>query len=320
MDHIFITGATGLIGSRVVQTLTERGMKPACLVRPNSDTSTISSASLVHGDLLDPASLLDGMHGASQVIHLAAVADWRNINKPVVWKTIVEGTRNVLTAARETGVRRVVHISSSAAIDGTLQPRLLDETSTFSLPRKGFLYAHAKREAESICQQFQLEGLPVVIVNPAETYGPKDHRLTTAGNLLRFAKGRTAWVTRGGTGVVHADDVAAGILLALEHGHPGQRYILSAENLTFASIARFVRETLCRPCNIMEAPAAVVRILAALERTLRLPLGLNPDMIPYATRYWFMDSQKARQHLGWRPRPGSEAITETTRWLQETHL
>jgi len=260
---------------------------------------------------MDSSSLLEGMRGASHVIHLAAMGDWKNIDNPVALKGIVEGTRNVLTAARKCGISRVLYVSSAAAIDGTCQPRLLDETSPFTLPRKDFLYAHAKREAEAICQDFLREGLPVVIVNPAETFAPDDHRLTTAGNLLRFTRGRIAWATRGGTGVVHAGDVATGILAALERGHPGQRYILSSENLTFSAIAGLVRETAGLPVKIMDPPTLLLRILAILESPLRLSLGLNTGLIPYVTRYWFMDSQKARQQLGWRPRTGAEAIIET---------
>jgi dihydroflavonol-4-reductase len=311
MENIFITGATGLIGSQVVNLLLERELSTTCLVRQGSDTSRLREVQIVQGDIMDSGSLLEGMRGASHVIHLAAMGDWKNIDNPVALKGIVEGTRNVLTAAKECGISRVLYVSSAAAIDGTCQPRLLDETSPFTLPRKGFLYAHAKREAETVCQDFLREGLPVVIVNPAETYAPEDHRLTTAGNLHRFAKGRIAWVTRGGTGVVHAADVATGILAALERGHPGQRYILSAENLTFAAMAKLVRDTAGLPVKIMEPPTMLLRILSILESPLRLSHGLNTGLIPYVTRYWFMDSQKARQQLGWRPRAGSEAIIET---------
>ena len=212
-----------------------------------------------------------------------------------------------------------MHVSSTSAINGTLEPRLLDEDSPFTLPQAGFLYAHAKREAENICNEFQRNGLPIVIVNPAETYGPEDLRMNTAENLLRLAKGPWAWVTRGGTGVVHVEDVANGILAAMQHGHPGQRYILSAENLTHANIAELVRETMDLHVQTREASRILVRLLATLGKHLKLPLGLNPGLMPYAMRYWFMESRKAKQQLGWRPRPGRESITETIHWIQENH-
>ena len=99
-------------------------------------------------------------------------------------------------------------MSSAAAINGTLQPRLLNENSPFTLPHSGFLYAHAKREAERICEEFQRAGLPVVIVNPSETYDPEASSHSTTSNLHRLVKGQAAYITRGGTGVVHAEDVA----------------------------------------------------------------------------------------------------------------
>jgi len=311
MDQTFITGATGLIGRRVVQQLAAHNITPTCLLRAGRKLDGLPARAKVRGDILDPASLREGMRGATQVIHLAAVADWERIDTPPVWQTIVEGTRNVLAAAKHCGVRRVLHVSSAAAIDGTLQPRLLDENAPFTLPRRGYLYAHAKRKAEAICQEFQREGLPTLIVNPAETYDPEAPGHCTTANLHRLARGRSAYVTRGGTGVVHAEDVATGILAALQQGHPGQRYILSAENLGNSRIAHIVRETCGKPADIREVPNWLALFLAGIERRLRLPLGLNPGLIPYATRYWFMDSRKARQDLGWRPRSGTETLTTT---------
>ena len=163
----------------------------------------------------------------------------------------------------------------------------------FTLPHSGFLYAHAKREAERICEEFQRAGLPVVIVNPSETYDPEASSHSTTSNLHRLVKGQAAYITRGGTGVVHAEDVATGILAALKQGHSGQRYILSSENLAYTQIAKVVREAVGKTSKVREVPNWLALWLAGLEKNLRLPLGLNPGLIPYATRYWFMDSQKS---------------------------
>lgn len=314
MEKIFLTGATGIIGRRVVEQLTGRGDLFNCLVRPGRETSGIPKELTVHGDILDANSLRAGMQGASHVIHLAALADWEHINSPKVRETIVEGTRNVLAAAKAAGIRRVLYVSSAAAINGTHQPQLLDESAQFTLPVKGYLYAHAKHEAENLCQTYQADGLPVVIVNPSETYDPGGHRPATSENLRRLASG-PALVTRGGTGVVHAIDVAKGILATLLQGHPGQRYILSSENLSYARIGELVREACGRPTRFREVPNLLVQFLASLEKHLPLPLGLNPGLIPYATRYWFMDSRKARQHLGWRPQSAMQTVLETAKAL-----
>jgi len=311
MEKIFITGATGLIGRRVVESQMANGNPPTCLLRPGRKLHGVPEEYIVQGDILDPKSLSEGMRGATQVIHLAAVADWESIQNPNVWDSIVEGTRNILVVARDCGVQRVLHVSSTAAINGTLQPRLLNENSPFTLPRSGFLYAHAKREAERICEEFQRAGLPVVIVNPSETYDPEASSHSTTSNLYRLVKGQAAYITRGGTGVVHAEDVATGILAALKQGHSGQRYILSSENLAYTQIAKVVRDAVGKTSKVREVPNWLALWLADLEKNLRLPLGLNSGLIPYATRYWFMDSQKARHQLGWRPRSGIETIKAT---------
>jgi dihydroflavonol-4-reductase len=323
MDHrkkeeVFVTGASGFIGKQVVRNIIRKGMRPNCLVRKSCNTNGFEGVNISKGDVLDLESLRVNMRDAGHVVHLAAIAEWKKINSPHVWETTVEGTRNVLTAAKENDVQRVVYVSSSSAINGTLEPRLLDETSPFTLPRKGFLYAHAKKEAENICNEFQRKGLNIVIVNPAETYGQFDFRMNTSGNLLRLSKGRRAWITRGGTGVTHVEDVANGILAALERGHSGQRYILSSENLTYKAIAELVRENLNLPVFTTEVPRVFIRLLSVIKKHLKLPIDLTPEFMPYAMRYWFMDSQKARHQLGWRPRSGSESIRETIQWIQET--
>src|SRR6185436_13825658 len=161
------------IGSVVVRQLVESKRRVRCLLRPSSRTARIDGLDVerVTGDVCDPASLRRAAAGCDAVIHLASVSSWTEIHSPRLEEVVVRGTRNVLEAARCAGARRVVHVSSATAVNGSERPEVFDETSPCTLPLRRLPYARAKRETEADCRAAAAAGLPVVIVNPAEVYG-----------------------------------------------------------------------------------------------------------------------------------------------------
>jgi dihydroflavonol-4-reductase len=193
-----------------------------------------------------------------------------------------------------------------------------DETSRCTLDLTGYVYARAKREAEVLCREAAADGLPVCIVNPGEVYGPHDTALVTAGNLVDFATSWPVLVCAGGTSVVHVDDVADGILAALERGAPGERYILGGDNLTIRQLAAMTLDLLGQRKPILQLPNGLIRALASAGPKLGIPLPFEPAVIPYATLYWFMDNRKARQELGVRFRSARDVLRPTLAWLAET--
>jgi dihydroflavonol-4-reductase len=157
-----------------------------------------------------------------------------------------------------------------------------------------------------------------MIVNPGEVYGPNDVERITAGNLIDFAKSAPVLVCDGGTAIVHVEDVAAGIIAALDRGRAGERYVLAGESLSVRALAELTLEILGQKKRIVQAPNAIVRALAWLGRNLKLPLPFNPHVIPYATLYWFVSGAKAERELGVRFRPAREVLTPTVNWLRES--
>lgn len=319
-QRIFVTGGNGFIGSRVVRCLVERGYTVRCLLRPTSDLERVADLEFerVSGDVRDYASIEAGLHGCSSLIHLASLINWNDIRSPLMDAVVVEGSKNVLAAARKCGIVRLVYISSTTAINGTKAPQLLDESSPFELPEsKDYVYAWAKHKVEGLCRAAARTGLPVVIVNPAEVYGPQDKALITAGNLVDFATSPLVLAPSGGTSVVHVDDVAAGIVAALEQGRPGERYILGGDNLTVRELAALTLELLGQRKKIVSLPNGLLSALAKAGDALHLPLPFNPAVIPYAVRYWFMDNRKARAELGVAFRSARETLAPTLEWLRE---
>jgi dihydroflavonol-4-reductase len=318
--RVFVTGGNGFIGSVVVRRLTARGDEVRCLLRSASRTERIGDLRVerVYGDVRDLESLRAGANGCDAIVHLAGLSAWADIHSAAMPEIVVGGTRNILQAATAAGCRRVVYTSSSLAVNGTPDPVVHDETSPFTLDLGGYIYSRAKVEAELLCRQAAADGLPVCIVNPGEVYGPNDTGLVTAANLIDFATSWPALVCTGGTSVVYVDDVADGILAALERGLPGERYILGGDNLTIRQLAALTLNVLGQRKPIVQVPNGIMRAVASVAPRLGIPLPFEPSVVPYATLYWFMDNRKARTQLGVHFRSAREALQPTLAWLVES--
>jgi dihydroflavonol-4-reductase len=310
-----VTGGNGFIGSVVVRKLLESGWAVRCLLRPTSKTDRIDGLAYerAEGDVRDAAAVERASEGCAGIVHLACVSNWNDIDSPLMTDVVMGGMRSVIGAARKTGAR-LVHVSSAVTINGSDEPKIFDETATFTLDDRKLSYCRNKRQAEALALD---GGVPVVICNPGEVYGPNDTALITAGNLVDFAKSSPVMVCNGGTSVVHVEDVADGIVRALDRGRPGERYILGGDNLTIRQLAELVLELVGRKSRIVAVPNAVIRGISAAASATHIPLPFNAKVIPYATRYWFLDNGKARRELGVTFRSARDTLAPTIAWLRE---
>lgn len=317
---VFVTGGNGFIGSRVVARLLARGDSVRCLLRPSSKTARIDGLGWERhdGDVTDRASLVFGIAGCDAIIHLASISSWGQIRSPKMREVVVGGTENVLSAAREAGGPRVVFVSSGTAIQGTPEPTVLDERAEWNMDRGVYLYAAAKHDAEQICARYAADGLPVLTVNPCGVYGPQDDDLITAANLIDVLKGWPALAVAGGTAVAHVDDMADGILAALDRGCPGERYILGGENITVRQLVELTLEAGGQKKWILQLPNGLVKGVVKGMAKIGLPTPVIPDVLDYATLYWWVDCAKAERELGYTYRPAREVIGDTVRWLRES--
>jgi len=321
---VFVTGGNGFIGSVVVRSLIAEKHEVSCLLRPTSNVDRIAGLDYqrIEGDVRDAAAVKRGVDGADAVIHLASLSNWNDIDSPLMDEVVEGGTRNVLDAARGQPADRrprVVFVSSVLAVNGSTEPRTFDETAEWSTPDAKLSYSRSKRAAEGMCRKaFTDDGVPVVIVNPSEVYGPNDTALITACNLVDFAKSSPVLVCNGGTSVVYVDDVAMAIVRAMERGKPGERYILGGENLTVRQLAELCLDVLGQKKKIVQVPNGLLKAIAAVGKTLHIPLPFNPHVVPYATRFWFMDSSKAQRELGVSFRPARATLEPTLAWLKES--
>ena len=316
--RVFVTGGNGFIGSRVVRLLVEGGHDVRCLLRPASRTHRIDDLAFerVPGDLSDTGALERGVRGADACVHLAGVSSWAEIASPEVEEVIVEGTRRLLAAARGVPGLRFVYVSSVAAVNGSSRPELFDEATPFGLEGSGLRYALAKHAAEELVLDATRAGLDAVIVNPGETYGPGDDEWITAGPIRDVLRQWPALAVRGGASVVHVDDVAAGIVAAIERGRRGERYILGGENLAVPDLVRTALASAGSRKPVLVVPERVLRAVVRLCVLLRVPPPVPPDLVGYACRYWFVDSGKAERELGYRPRPAAETLASVVGWIR----
>ena len=317
---VFVTGGNGFIGSRVVRVLVSQGHEVRCLLRETSDTSRIDDLEFERfiGDVRQRESLVEGMQGVDGCIHLASISSWEDMRSDALEDTIIDGTRHVLECARDAGSVRLVFISSSIAINGSRAPEVFTEDSPFELGDTSLRYAVAKHRAEELVQEFVADGMEVVTVNPCEVYGPDDTGMVTAGNIKDMLTSWPALACTGGTAVAHVDDIAAGIVGALERGRSGERYILGGDNLSVEELVRLTLDIAGKKTPVMKLPNGLIKGVVKGMACLRLPTPVIPEVLDYATLFFFVDCAKANEELGYQSRPARDVVAPVIQWLRDT--
>jgi len=322
----FVTGATGFIGSKLVAELVRRGHAVRALVRRTSDAVGLEGERIatVEGDIGDRGSLLRGMEGCSGVFHLAAYArNWAR-NPRTFFKVNVEGTRNVLGAARSAGVGKVVLTSTMVTLGPTPPGTVGDERMARITPRFYTEYEESKTVAEQAALRMGSESPPVVVVNPTRVYGPGK---LTEGNSVTvmidlYDRGKFPFLLAGGVNVgnyAFVDDLVRGHILAMERGRVGERYILGGENVSLRGLFDLVDEATGKRHLRLNLPAWLAMAYGRLEGMSarwfgRYPL-ITPGWVETFLRDWAYSSAKAERELGYTVTPLKEGISLTCEWL-----
>jgi len=317
-----VTGANGFTGSHLVQALERQGWEAVGLVRKSSNLERLSGfqGQLVYGDITDRTALQAAMLGIDTVFHTAAYVELGLVNELEMERVNVEGTRSVLEVAQAMGVSKLVYCST-IGVFGDTDGQVVDET--FTRTQQGFssAYDRTKYQAQQLVDQKAVQGLPAVSVLPSGIFGPDDPHFGPV--LQQFLKGRLKLWAGGDriTGIVHVDDLVQAMLLAAERGTG--HYIISAGELT----TREMFELLSLETGIpvpREAPQFLVRLAGNLLDPMGRLFSWQPPLSRERVHYIYdrcvrVDATKARQELGWNPRPVLEVLQEIVGTKNGTH-
>jgi dihydroflavonol-4-reductase len=322
MKTAFVTGGSGFIGANLVRLLLERGWRVRALVRESSDARNLDGLEVerIAGGLLD-ADLARTMDGSDAVFHVAAhYSLWRR-DKDSLFRSNVLGTINILRAAAEAGVPRVVYTSSVGAIKPLPNKVPADESRVTKLKNLIGPYKRSKFLAEAAALRAAAAGQDVVIVNPSTPIGPWDRKPTPTGEtLVRFLSGGMPVTVDTGLNFVAVRDVALGHVLAYERGRAGERYILGNENLTLRELLARIGTLSDRRPPARTVPLWLPLTAAFVDEVVFGSLGKNPkiplDGVRMSREFMYYESSKARNQLGYAPGPLDEGIAGAIDWFR----
>src|SRR5215212_3067160 len=319
-----VSGASGFVGSALVRRLVCAGYTVRVLVRPTSDRRNLKQLPVeqVIGDLTDSASLYQALIGCTSLFHVAADYRLWAPDPASIYASNLIGTRNIMQAALEADVERIVYTSSVATLGRNADGQPADELTPALLDDMVGHYKRSKFLAErEVREMVEKQGLPAVIVNPSTPVGPGDIKPTPTGRMVAdAAKGRMPAYVDTGLNIVHVDDVAAGHLLAFQRGQIGERYILGGENLSLKQILVMIAGfTGRRPPRVRLPHDLVLPIAYIAEGWARMAgyqtLTLTVDGLRMAKKRMYFSSNKARRELGYAPRPAADALRDAVNWF-----
>jgi nucleoside-diphosphate-sugar epimerase len=320
---ILLTGANGHLGANLLRRLLDDGEEVRVLLRPESDNSTIAGLAVepAYGDLRDPAALALATRNVAAIYHCAAQISTVSGGEPDIFASNVLGTRNLLRAALDNGVGRVV-VSGSFSAVGHRRDRPTDESEPFYPFDRHLPYSFTKTAVEHECLKAVVDGLPVVIAVSCAILGPNDFKPSRMGQMLvDYAHRRVHSYIPGGFEFVAARDIVEGHLLAMRKGRVGHKYIISTEFMTVDRLFALYSEVTGQPKpRIRLPPVLMAGVAAASEIVYRrfLP-GRRQLMTPAAVRLLSLgrraDTGKAQRELGYRPGSIADAVHAAYEWF-----
>ena len=290
------------------------------LARPNSKIGGLSVEKAT-GDLRDADSLQRAVAGCGLVFHVAADYRLWAADPTELYRSNVDGTRNLLEAARAAGVERLVYTSTVGCI-GIPPGGVGDETQPVAIEQMSGAYKRSKFMAEQVALEFARAGFPVVIVNPTAPVGDHDVKPTPTGKIiLDFIRGDMPAYIDTGLNLVDVRDVALGHLLAAEKGRAGERYILGNRNMTLREILEMLAQITGKKAPTIQLPYAVAYAAGVLTTAWAKVSGKPPraplDAVKMARKKMFVSQAKAERELGFHPGPVEGALRRAVEWFDE---
>jgi dihydroflavonol-4-reductase len=326
-DRVVVTGAAGFIGSAVVRALLARGVNVVALLEPGAVTSNLDGLDVERRDvdITKEVQLNGAFDGAKYCFHLAAKFGFWPKDASSFYRVNVEGSKNVVRAATDAGVKRIVFTSTVATLGlwDTKKGRPSNEDDVADISHLYGNYKQTKYVAEHEVLRLAAQGAPVVLVLPTMPHGPFDHRPTPSGKVvLDYLNGRMPGYVDTAMNVAHVDDLAAGHLLALQRGSQGRSYICGGENITMAQLLRTLSQVTGLPPAERHFPSIFPMIAGYVSSFIEGDvLGREPrvslEAAQMASTTMTFDDSRARSEIGYTSRPASQALFDSAQWFVE---
>jgi dihydroflavonol-4-reductase len=320
---ILLTGADGFLGSNLIRELLERGYKIRALVEPGRECTSLDGldVEIRQADILDPVKVNDTVNGCDSIIHTAAVtATWPSRSE-IVKKVNIQGTRNIIDAAKETGVMRLVYVGSANSFGFGPKEDPGDETRPYGASKYGLDYFNSKHHAQTmVLEEIRNHGLKAVIVNPTFMVGPYDAKPGFGVIILAIYMGRMPGCAAGGRNYIHVRDVAVGIVNAYEKGRIGECYILGNRNLSYRELFDMIaNETEAKP-PIFNYPGLLVKIYGMIGSVfgtiMKKKNVVSFTLARIACDEHYYTAEKAVKELGLPQTPIETAIKDAFLWFK----
>ena len=318
-----VTGATGHVGNVLVRKLLERGEKVRALILPGESRESISGLNVeaVEGDVLNLDSVFESMRGVKGIFHLAGVISIMPGPNPFVRNINVDGTKNILRAAMEKGIKKLIYTSSIHAIQ-RVEDGVIDENIPYDMDNPYGAYDRSKAEATLEVLNAARSGLEAVVVCPTGVIGPYDFRGSMMGAVIHdAATAKPTLYVDGAYDFVDVRDVADGLIAAAENGKRGQSYILSGQKITVRYMLETVREITGKNFFQMKIPFNLAKFAALFTPMYYQLANSTPRFTPYSLEVLQSNSNishaKATRELGYLPRTLYKSIEDTVKWFLE---
>jgi len=321
-----VTGGTGHIGNVLIRKLLERGEKVRAMILPGESQDPIHNldVELMDGDILNLDSVFKSLQGIKGIFHLAGVISIMPGRNPLVRKVNVEGTRNILKAAREMEIRRFIYTSSIHAIR-RVEEGIIDESLPYDPENPYGAYDRSKAEATLEVLEAAQDGLDAVVACPTGVIGPFDFRRSMMGAVIHdAAAAKPTLYVDGAYDFVDVRDVADGLIATAENGRRGESYILSGQKISVRYLLETVREITGRSFLRLRIPFDFAKFAAWFTPMFYRLAQTTPRFTPYALEVLRSNSNishaKATRELGYRSRPLFETIHDAVKWFLEMKI
>ncbi len=319
---ILVTGASGFLGSHLVDVLLEAGQTVRSLGRTEHARLSDLGVTQHVGSVLNLDECHQAVAGADAVYHLAGAVSRDAAASGLMYDVHIKGTRNILQACHDAQIKQVLVSSSSGTIGVGDEPHFIaDENSPVPWSLIGdWPYYESKALAEREVHHFVEQGLPVKMVRPTLLLGPGDYNGSSTNDVCDFLSGDVKAALPGGLSFVDVRDVASVLPTIMDKGDPGCGYLLGAANLEIRDFLIALEQVSGVRAPAFTIPRALIRRTGGvLKKASRLPIfgGLDPITFEMGCHYWYIDSSRAQTEFGFEPRPWSDTLADTVRDIRQ---